>query len=219
MDAPSEHCTLAVVSEKEIVRVATQVLVSNMPGYRAAFACASPAEFGKLAAAQGMPHLVLVDLELPDHAAFALLTHLCDKHKGTRTLCLAQPALREVHRRAFAAGTGAVLSFAVSHFTLHRALDDVRQRDFHHNELSRECLIANRGADKSEPNPLDALSGRQKDILREMMKPEKMTAARIAEVLDMKPDTVRQHRKEIFRRLGVNSAHEAVALARRWGFK
>lgn len=199
--------------------MAMQVMLGNMPGYGVAFVSASQAEFGKLVAAHCMPHLVLVDLELPDHTALTLLAHIRAKHPGTRTLCLAHAAQRELLRRAFAAGTSAVLPFSVSHHTLHRALDDVRQRDFHHNELSLHCLTARHDATPHEANPLDELSGRQKEILREMMKPERAGVNEIAAALGISPHTVAQHRKAMYRRLHVHGARAAIAVARRWGFE
>lgn len=218
MDAASEPCTLAIVSEKEMVRVATQAMVGAMPGYRVLFTCASHAEFGKLVAAHGMPHLVLVDLELADQA-LVLLTHIRDKHRGTRTLCLAHAPQRELLRRAFLARTCAALPFSVSNATLRQALDDVRERNFHHNDLSHHCLTARPDATPREANPLDRLSGRQKEILREMMKPERLSTKDIADALGISLYTVAQHRKAIYRKLQVHGARAAIAVARRWGFQ
>lgn len=210
--------TVAIVDDHYMVREGFVRMVDSMPGYTVAFQAENGLDYIAKCKAHGAPALVLVDLSMPAMDGFQLVAWIREHQPATRALVLSLYTNDERVRRAVHAGACGYLAKDGNPTEVREALDHVRLAGFHNNALTHQRLIARPQA-AAEPNPLDELSDRQKDVLREMMKPGKMTAARIAEVLDITPNTVRQRRKEIFQRLGVNSAHEAVTLARRWGFK
>lgn len=68
-------------------------------------------------------------------------------------------------------------------------------------------------AEPPEPDPLTALTRREREVLACMV--EGLTQAATAERLFLSPHTVRTHARNILSKLGVHSALEAAALVRR----
>jgi LuxR family maltose regulon positive regulatory protein len=63
--------------------------------------------------------------------------------------------------------------------------------------------------------PSEALSAREADVLRLLS--GQLSQQAIGDALYITRDTVKSHTKAVYRKLGVSSREEAVALARRLG--
>ena len=68
-------------------------------------------------------------------------------------------------------------------------------------------------AERAKPDPLDALTRREREVLACMV--EGLPQAATAERLCLSPHTVRTHARNILSKLGVHSTLEAAALVRR----
>jgi DNA-binding NarL/FixJ family response regulator len=77
------------------------------------------------------------------------------------------------------------------------------------------CLLEERSAQPEAEAPFAALSARERQVLREMVRGGNRYD--IAEELDISPNTVRTHVQSILAKLGVHSSVAAVTLARRAG--
>lgn len=80
------------------------------------------------------------------------------------------------------------------------------------NRVLNQLLLSNKSQKKAEDNLLTAT---EREILREMA--EGKTTKQIAESRNLSFHTVVTHRKNIFRKLGVNNVHEATKYAMRAG--
>jgi DNA-binding NarL/FixJ family response regulator len=122
---------------------------------------------------------------------------------------------------------------AVAHLTVAELLlDDGRPDDAAHHFNVAEPLVARvrhvpreRQADavrrrlasttlrRNTPELVEQLTGREMSVLR--LLPSALTPREIATELYLSPNTIKTHTRGIYRKLGVNTRHEAVEAARR----
>ena len=78
------------------------------------------------------------------------------------------------------------------------------------NAIRFSKALTARRSEHLDPNPLDRLTGRQREILDQLARGS--TNAQIAVVLDISPDTVRKHVENILLRLGLPTRTAAAVL-------
>ena len=78
------------------------------------------------------------------------------------------------------------------------------------NAIRFSKALAAPRAEQSDSNPLDRLTGRQREILNQLARGS--TNAQIALALDISPDTVRKHVENILLRLGLPTRTAAAVL-------
>ncbi|SCY35005.1 two component transcriptional regulator, LuxR family [Thiohalorhabdus denitrificans] len=163
------------------------------------------------------PDIVLLDLKMPGMDGLETLRRLVDAGIEGRVVMLTVSDDEEDLVAALRSGASGYLLKDAEPAELNRSLDRV---------LAGETVIAPsltgslaqvvRGEDREEDvGPLDELTPREREILRHIALGESNKA--IARALDISPDTVKLHVKNLLRKLGVGSRVSAAILATRHG--
>lgn len=172
------------------------------------------------AAADLEPDVVLLDLYLGVHG---LGTELISPLKAlpATVLMLSASEDRRLLAECLEKGADGIFDKARSFEQLVDDLEDAaRGRSVLVPEARAELLDelrAHRRAERARRRPLEGLTGREAEILAELMHGK--SAEQIAEEGGVAPSTVRTQIKSILRKLGVNSQLAAVALAHSVGWR
>ena len=160
-------------------------------------------------------------------------SHLAEIHRRTGRTREAGDEITGALRLADAEGLADHHEAAVAHLTLAELLlDDGRPDDAAHQLALAEPLVARvhhvpreRHADevrrrldittqrRVSPDVVEPLTGRETSVLR--LLPTALTPREIAKELYLSPNTIKTHTRSLYRKLGVNTRHEAVEAARR----
>ncbi|MFP4616167.1 MAG: response regulator [Thiohalospira sp.] len=164
------------------------------------------------------PDIVLLDLKMPGMDGLETLRRLVDAGIEGRVVMLTVSDDEEDLVTALRSGASGYLLKDAEPAELNRSLDRV---------LAGETVVAPsltgslaqvvRGEDRAQESagPLDELTPREQEILRHIALGESNKA--IARALDISPDTVKLHVKNLLRKLGVDSRVSAAILATRHG--
>ncbi len=160
-------------------------------------------------------------------------SHLAEIHRRAGRAREATEAANEALRLADAEGLADHPEAAVAHLTLAELLlDDGRPEDAARQLNIAEVLVARvrhvpreRQADavrrrldtttprRLAPDLVEQLTGREMSVLR--LLPSALTPREIAKELYLSLNTIKTHTRGLYRKLGVNTRHEAIEAARR----
>jgi two-component system response regulator NreC len=211
------------VDEHRILRDGIKSILEPIPDFRVVGEAGNGADAVKLCK-KIHPHLVLMDLELPEMNGIEATTEIVRHCPRTKVMILTMRDDENSVVAAFRSGVRAFLLKKVSSADLLDALRTVSKGGSYLSpEVSDHLLtrIQHGGLDaKQVPGPLDRLSPREQQVLR--LVAEGKTSKDIAKMLDLGLQTVRTYRKTLMKKLGVSNIASLtqVALAAgltRWG--
>jgi two-component system, NarL family, response regulator len=153
------------------------------------------------------PDVVLVDLSLPDVDGIGLIAALKKIHSGAQFVVLTTRTGSDDINRSLAAGAHAYLFKDIPSTELLSAIRIVAEGGHY------VPPVVGRKADQS-PNTL-AITARERDVLVYLARG--FTNEKIAQFLEIAPETVKSHIKNIFGKLNLDNRSEAVALCLRTG--
>jgi len=169
-------------------------------------------------AASTAPDVVLMDVRMPGLDGLSATAELLARGTGARVLVLTTFDLDDYLYGALRAGAAGFLLKNASPEDLVRAVETVAAGDCILDPAVTGRVMARFAA--AVPHPpagiLDALTEREKDVLREMAKGH--TNAEIADRLGMGEATAKTHVSRVLMKLGVRDRVQAVIVAHQTGF-
>jgi len=202
--------SVAILEDDAAIRRAFVELITGEPCFSLVgeAACLAEAE----AFAIDPPDIMLVDLMLPDGAAFDLISRL---HEVGRTSIIVISVLGDERAvvSAFRAGASGYLLKGATGFELREAIFQTLSGNAPISPAVARYLIKtlNTAPDDTASSDGPTLSPRERDVLHclAMGATDKETARQ----LDVSPYTVADHMRSVFRKLQVNTRAAAVARA------
>lgn len=160
------------------------------------------------AVAATRPDVLLLDLGMPGRSGLAVLEALQAAPARPRIVVLSGETRPYDFARAQRAGADALVTKSESGTVLVEAIRRVCRGEFWTSPAARGLL----GTGAAEAA---ALTPREHDVLRLLA--DGLSSKRIAQALGIAPATVRKHRENLLRKLGVSTAMAASREARRLG--
>lgn len=155
------------------------------------------------------PDVVVMDIQMPGVSGLEALQAIQAAKPGTKVLMLTS---FEDDDKIFAALCNQALGYALKSSSpdeLQQAIVEVHRGDRYLTpSLAAKVYTLMQNHVVQAQSSYVPLTGRQKDVLQAMV--DGLSRKMIAEKLDIHQDTVGDHLKEIYRKLQVNSAPEAV---------
>jgi len=211
--------SVLIVDDHPLFREGLKGLVDRSSGYQAIGEAGNGREALQLAL-DLRPEIVTMDVSLPDMTGVEVTRELTRLFPGMKVLIVSMHPKFEVVAEAFQAGAlGYVVKEATS-AKLVQAMDTIaRGEHYLDGQVSQEVvgkLLSGPDQDKGiVDEKYGLLTRREQQIMR--LVAEGASSRRIAELLNLSPKTVENHRANLMKKLGVHNRMELVRYAARLG--
>lgn len=203
--------SVVIVDDKRDIREGLQNLLNMSEGFRCTRTYGD-AESAIKGIRMHPPDVVLMDIELPDMSGIECVRILKQKIPDLDIIMLTAYTDDDYIFQALKAGAYGYLTKNIFPSKLLNAIKDVRRGG---SPMSSHVARRVVNSFNSIKSPMPALSKREKEVLRLLC--EGQSYRDIARKLFVSTNTVRFHLKNIYKKLQVNSRHEAVVKATRLG--
>lgn len=162
------------------------------------------------------PHVVLLDLDVGGRSGVDAIADLIER-SGARVLVLTGVRDAAVHDRAVLAGACGVVTKESLSDTILKAIEKAAAGEVWLDRAAtgRMFMELSRRNGASAVAPFDALTPREREIVREMTVDAAATTKAIAARLGITERTLRNHLSSIYEKLGVSTRVELWAFANR----
>lgn len=197
-----------IADDHALVRAGIRALVEKIKGVSVVGEAGKGSEALKLVDTL-KPHLVLLDITMPDGSGFDVLHQLTQNFPNIRVIVLTVHEAGEYAIRAMREGAAGFLPKSAASTELEQAIHAVMRGEVYISpETSRKTLLEF-DKDRRNRDLLQQLSPRQKEVLRQIA--EGRTTKQIAQTLEISVKTVETHRSQLMDRLDI---HDVAGLVR-----
>lgn len=208
----SRNIRVMLVDDHAVVRVGFRMLLSATPDIEVA----AEADSGEVAYqhyAEVNPDVVIMDLSMPGMGGIEAVRRLLAKEKTARVLVLSAHEDVAHPRRVLKAGALGYLSKRTAPEELIGAVRAVAAgRIYLDAEIARKLAMQDLGG---TPGAVEALSEREFEVFLQLARGKSVN--RIAEILNLSPNTVGTHLYNIKQKLGAGNQAELTLIAVRNG--
>lgn len=203
--------SVVIVDDKRDIREGLQNLLNMSEGFRCTRTYGD-AESAIKGIAKFPPDVVLMDIELPEMSGIECVRILKQKNPDLDIIMLTAYTDDEYIFQALKAGAYGYLTKNIFPSKLLSAIREVRRGGSPMSSHVARRVVNSFNQIKS---PMPSLSKREKEVLRLLCEGQSYRV--IAKKLFVSTNTVRFHLKNIYKKLQVNSRHEAVVKATQLG--
>ena len=200
--------TIGIVEDNRELRASLKRMVDEAPGYRCVCVCSTAEDaFRDLPAAS--PQLVLMDINLPFRSGIECTRRLRELCPDTQVLMLSVYEDSENILNALKAGASGYLLKCSSSAEILQAIADVREGGAPMtSQIARKVVAFFREKPKTASLEEDSLSERETEVLRYLSQGH--AEIEIAEQMHVSINTVKMHRKHIYKKLHVRSRRDIL---------
>ena len=165
------------------------------------------------------PHLVIVDLSMPNLGGIEAVREIKKAHPDIKTLILSMHAREEFLRSAISAGADGYLLKDDTGAELLSAIETIRRGENYFSScFSEEALKSAANSDEKVQGGADPdrLTKREREVLT--LVAEGKTSAEAAEILKISRRTIEHHRAAVAKKLGTSKLADLVKYAFRKGY-
>jgi DNA-binding NarL/FixJ family response regulator len=203
---------ILVADDHEVVRRGLREIVRSRPGWTICGEAVSGRE-AVLKAKQLKPHVVVMDVSMPDLNGLEATRQVLQAVPGTEVLVLTVHESEQVTREVLQTGArGCVLKSDAGRHLVAAIQALLQHRTFFTPNVSEMVLrgyLGNGHSASKEPSPRNALTPREREVVQLLA--EGRSNKEVATMLGISVKTVEAHRANIMRKLQL---HSSVDLAR-----
>ena len=214
----TETIRVLLADDHAVLRSGLRLLIERQPGIEVVGEAGDGNE--ALAKAKALqPDLVLLDINMPGLDGLAALPRIRQESPASRVLILTMHDDVSYLQEALRAGaSGYVLKRAVDSELLMAIQAVMRGETYVHSAMTQKLLQtmdADKSSAKNEPDPWDALSERERDVLR--LVALGYTNQEVADALFLSVKTVETYRSRGMEKLGLQTRAQLVKSALKRG--
>jgi len=209
---------ICVVDDHQIFRKAIMRLLTSLPRIGDVTEAANGSEcLQKMA--DRLPHVVLLDLEMPVMNGIDCASQLIQKYPNLKIIILTMHDSEKYMLYMLELGVNSFLLKNTDPDELERAIYSVVDKDFYHNDLLatvlRKSMKTKLQSERPEFSALSELTPRERDILRMIC--EEKTMKEIASALSISEKTAHTHKLNIQSKLKVKGTVGLIKSAYEFG--
>ncbi|MCU0538541.1 MAG: response regulator transcription factor [Desulfobacterales bacterium] len=211
--------TIVIVDDHALFREGLKAIICRNPSYEVVGEAARGDE--ALETARTLkPHLVLVDISLPDQNGIDLTQQLRKSLPRTRVMIVSMHSKVDYIVNAFRAGATGFVTKESAPERLLQAIDLVLKGEYFMDSAVAQTVVQKLAGIASDQRQLrdpgyEALTAREQEILALLAEGQALKA--IGDRLCISPKTVENHRTSIMRKLGLHTHFELIRYAAKVG--
>ncbi|MFO7708773.1 MAG: response regulator transcription factor [Desulfobacterales bacterium] len=211
--------TLLIVDDHALFREGLKAIICRHPAYEVVGEAGRGDEALQLAKSL-RPHLVSVDISLPDQSGIELTLQLRKSLPKTLVMIVTMHSKVDYIVNAFQAGATGFVTKESAPERLLQAIEVVLKGEYFMDSAVSQKVVRKLAGLTADQRSLrdpgyEALTAREQEILTLLA--EGQTLKTIGERLFISPKTVENHRTSIMRKLGVHSTFELIRYAAKVG--
>lgn len=211
--------TIVIVDDHALFREGLKAIICRNPSYEVVGEAARGDEALETARAL-KPHLVLVDISLPDQSGIDLTQQLRKSLPRTRVMIVSMHSKVDYIVNAFRAGATGFVTKESAPERLLQAIDLVLKGEYFMDSAVAQTVVQKLAGIASDQRQLrdpgyEALTAREQEILALLAEGQALKA--IGDRLCISPKTVENHRTSIMRKLGLHTHFELIRYAAKVG--
>lgn len=211
--------SVLVVDDHPLFRDGLKGLVERSAGYYVAGEAGSGAEAQALVR-KLTPHLVTMDVSLPDMSGIDAVREIVRLAPGVRVLMLSMYPKFEYVAEAFRAGARGYVVKEATSARLIQAMDTLMQGEYYLDGMLSQDIVVKLMTGSGQENAIQdekygLLTPREQQVMRLVV--DGMASKEIAAKLDLSLKTVDNHRANLMKKLEVHNRMELVKYAARLG--
>ena len=196
---------IIIADDHKLFRDGVQALLSTYADLHVLGGVGSGTELLQQLDVEGAPHIVLLDLSMPELNGFEVLEIAKKKYPHIRFIALSMHEDGQYIAKCARLGADGYLLKNVDEEELVSAIHTVASGKKHFDKNITELMIQNMALEGSAPKPL---SDRETEVLR--LVSEGLTTKQIAERLFVSTRTVETHRTNMLKKLKVQNTAELI---------
>jgi DNA-binding NarL/FixJ family response regulator len=200
-----DHAVVAEGLQHVVSAHADLTVVGNVEDGRAALQCATELR----------PDVVIMDIAMPGMNGLEATRAIRDRIPDTRVIILSMHSNPEYVYRALRAGASAFVVKRSAARELVEAIRTVHAGRHYFSPQIAESVFGRKFGSGARPDPLRALSGREREVLQLLA--EGRGVGEIAEALHLSPKTIETHRAHLYEKLDIHDLPGLVRFAIRHG--
>jgi DNA-binding NarL/FixJ family response regulator len=201
---------ILVVDDYPIIRHGLRTLLEARPGWK----ICSEAATGQAAVQKvkkWKPHIVVLDLDLPDICGLEVIPKIIEIHPQAGILAMTEHESREISSQALASGARGLVYKSDRLGDVIRGVQAVARRKPFHSLRAGALIKDGSGRDGDFGDPRATLTSRELQILKLLA--EGKTNKQVAAVLGVSVRTVEAHRASLMRKLDLRSLSDLIYFA------
>ncbi len=214
-DLSTKPIRVLIVDNHGLVRAGFRALLQSLPEIEVIAEAGDGREALRLVALH-QPDIVLMDIAMPEMNGLEATTQITKEFPAVRVIILSMHAIEEYVNQALRAGAVGYLLKDGGTSELELAIRAIAQGETYLSPaISKHVITDYIRRVSTEPNPLEQLTARQREILKLIA--EGKSTKDIAETLSISAKTVETHRKQLMDRLNIHDVAGLVHYAIRFG--
>ena len=203
---------ILLADDHDVVRRGLRQVLEQQPDWEVVGEATTGREAVEMSA-RLMPHVVVLDLTMPELNGFEATRQIRRAQPSTEVLIFTMHESEQLIREVLAAGArGYILKSDAAGLIVSAVEALARHRPFFNAKVSETILDALlRQPQAGEASPPDPLTSREREVVQLLA--ESKTNKQIAAILGIAPKTVETHRAAIMRKLDVHSVVDIVRYA------
>ena len=204
-----------LADDHKVVRAGIRTLIERLVGVRVVAEASNGAEAIEMVKTHG-PHLVLMDIAMPEMNGLEALLRITRDYPSTRVLMLSMHANDEYVLTALRGGASGYLVKDAAVVELELAIRAIAGGEsFLSPSISRRMIDSYLGGAVNRPGRFDQLTPRQREVLQ--LVAEGRSTKEIAFQLSISIKTIEAHRLQLMNKVGIHDVPGLVRYAMRIG--
>lgn len=197
---------IILLDDHVIIRNGLKELIEKIGPFRISKQFDNGAEFLASVSGKMNADLIILDINMPGMNGDVVMEQLNKEGISTPVLVLTVSEDEEMMVRLFRLGVRGYLKKNCHSEELKKALTEILQSGYYHNEFLTYSLRAGRDANRKNPQQmLEQLTEREKEFLKLVCDENEYKYEQIAELMHVQHRTVDGYRESIFEKFGIKS--------------